>query len=86
MRRRHGSQPSASGGRRPTDRAAAPGAPGVPRYSRRSGVGPDAQLRRGLGVECTFCHVGREGAPLPQIDFASDQKRTKLVVRQMTRA
>ena len=36
-----------------------------------------------LGVECTFCHVGREGAPLADIDFVSDDKRTKLVARQM---
>ena len=39
----------------------------------------------GLGVECTFCHVGLEGARLEQIDFASDQKRNKLVARQMMR-
>jgi hypothetical protein len=38
-----------------------------------------------LGVECTFCHVGQEGAPLAQIDFATDQKRNKLVARQMLR-
>ena len=37
----------------------------------------------GLGVSCTFCHVGADTAPLAQIDFASDQKRTKLVARQM---
>ena len=35
----------------------------------------------GLGVTCTFCHVGREDAPLEQIDFASDDKRNKLVAR-----
>ena len=39
----------------------------------------------GLGVECTFCHVGQDRARLEQIDFASDQKRTKLVARQMMR-
>ena len=39
----------------------------------------------GLGVTCTFCHVGREDAPLEQIDFASDEKRNKLVARQMMR-
>jgi hypothetical protein len=39
----------------------------------------------GLGVECTFCHVGREGAPPAQIDFASDEKRNKLVAREMMR-
>ncbi len=38
-----------------------------------------------LGVECTHCHVGRTGAPLPEIDFVADQKRTKLVARQMMR-
>jgi len=36
-----------------------------------------------LGVRCQFCHVGEEGAPLDKFDFASDQKRTKLVARQM---
>jgi len=39
----------------------------------------------GLGVTCTFCHVGPDTAPLAQIDFASDQKRNKLVARQMMR-
>jgi predicted protein tyrosine phosphatase len=39
----------------------------------------------GLGVECTFCHVGPQGAPLERIDFASDEKRNKLVARQMMR-
>jgi Photosynthetic reaction centre cytochrome C subunit len=36
-----------------------------------------------LGVRCTFCHVGEEGKPLDAFDFASDNKRTKLVARQM---
>ena len=36
-----------------------------------------------LGVRCQFCHVGEEGKPLEQFDFASDTKRTKLVARQM---
>jgi hypothetical protein len=36
-----------------------------------------------LGVRCQFCHVGREGQPLSQFDFPSDDKRTKLVARQM---
>jgi hypothetical protein len=39
----------------------------------------------GLGVECTYCHVGRPGTPLAQIDFASDERRTKLVAREMMR-
>ena len=38
-----------------------------------------------LDVECTFCHVGRDGAPLSDIDFASDEKRNKLVAREMMR-
>jgi hypothetical protein len=39
----------------------------------------------GLGVRCQFCHVGEEGMPLERFDFASDEKRTKLVARQMMR-
>lgn len=38
-----------------------------------------------LGVRCQFCHVGEEGMPLAQFDFADDAKRTKLVARQMMR-
>ena len=38
-----------------------------------------------LGVQCTFCHVGAEGAALERIDYASDEKRTKLAARQMMR-
>src|SRR6266567_3471329 len=37
----------------------------------------------GLGVRCTYCHVGREGAPLDSVKFASDDKRTKRVARVM---
>src|SRR3989454_2661956 len=29
----------------------------------------------GLGVRCTYCHVGREGAPLDSLKFAADDKR-----------
>jgi hypothetical protein len=36
-----------------------------------------------LGVRCQFCHVGEEGQPLDRFDFAKDDKRTKLVARQM---
>ena len=36
-----------------------------------------------LGVRCTYCHVGREGAPIASYDFPSDEKRTKLIARQM---
>src|SRR5438045_8292001 len=35
-----------------------------------------------LGVRCTHCHVGKEGAPIASFDFASDEKRTKQVARQ----
>ncbi len=38
-----------------------------------------------LGVRCQFCHIGEEGQPLTTFDFASDEKRTKLVARQMLR-
>jgi hypothetical protein len=38
-----------------------------------------------LGVRCQFCHVGQEGMPLDQFDFAKDEKRTKLTARQMMR-
>ena len=37
------------------------------------------------GVRCHFCHVGDEGMPLERYDFASDEKRTKLIARQMMR-
>jgi photosynthetic reaction center cytochrome c subunit len=36
-----------------------------------------------LGVRCTYCHVGREGAPLDSIKFAKDDKRTKRAARVM---
>lgn len=42
-------------------------------------------IAAGLGVECTYCHVGAEGTPLAQIDFASDEKRSKRVAREMMR-
>src|ERR1051326_3487031 len=37
----------------------------------------------GLGVRCSYCHVGREGAPLDSLKFASDDKRTKRAARVM---
>ncbi|MGB7211051.1 MAG: c-type cytochrome [Gemmatimonadales bacterium] len=39
----------------------------------------------GLGVRCTFCHVGEEGNSLATFDFPSDKKQTKLIARQMMR-
>jgi len=38
-----------------------------------------------LGVRCSFCHVGEEGAPLSTYDFASDDNEHKLVARTMLR-
>ena len=48
-------------------------------------VGAMRNVAFGLGVRCQFCHVGEEGMPLERFDFASDEKRTKLVTRQMMR-
>lgn len=45
------------------------------------------QVMRGfsleLGVSCEGCHVGEPGQPLDSFDFASDEKATKVVARQM---
>lgn len=46
-------------------------------------VGMMRNITGDLGVRCQFCHLGEEGQPLEQFDFASDQKRTKAVARQM---
>jgi hypothetical protein len=48
-------------------------------------VGQMRNFAGGLGVRCQFCHVGEEGLPLERFDFASDEKRTKLIARQMMR-
>jgi len=40
-------------------------------------------IATGLGVRCTYCHVGEESAPLSAYDFTSDEKRTKQVARVM---
>ena len=48
-------------------------------------VGMMRNFAGALGVRCQFCHVGQEGQPLAQFDFAKDEKRTKLVARQMMR-
>lgn len=36
-----------------------------------------------LGVRCSYCHVGEEGAPLSTYDFASDAKAAKQQARMM---
>jgi len=48
-------------------------------------VGMMRNFAGALGVRCQFCHVGEEGMPLAQFDFVKDEKRTKLVARQMMR-
>lgn len=48
-------------------------------------VGAMRNFAGDLGVRCHFCHVGEEGQPLAQYDFAKDEKRPKLVARQMMR-
>lgn len=40
---------------------------------------------RGLGVRCTFCHVGEEGKPLSTYDFPSDDNPNKNRAREMLR-
>jgi hypothetical protein len=47
-------------------------------------IGQMRNFAVGLGVRCVFCHVGEDG-PLDKIDFVSDQKRTKLIAREMMR-
>lgn len=39
----------------------------------------------GLGVRCHFCHVGEEGQPFSEWDFASDEKPSKQTARVMLR-
>lgn len=48
-------------------------------------VGMMRNITFALGVRCPYCHVGEEGMPLERFDFAKDEKRTKLVARQMMR-
>jgi hypothetical protein len=48
-------------------------------------IGTMRNFTSALGVRCTFCHVGSESIDLAEYDFVSDQKRNKLVARQMMR-
>ncbi|MGE0460789.1 MAG: c-type cytochrome [Vicinamibacterales bacterium] len=41
------------------------------------------EFSRGLGVRCQYCHVGREGLPLEQFDFVSDDNARKGTARRM---
>ena len=42
-------------------------------------------MSEALGVRCSTCHVGEEGAPLSTYDFASDAKPEKAQARMMLR-
>ena len=48
-------------------------------------IGIMRNFATGLGVRCQYCHVGEEGKPLETFDFVTDEKRNKLVARQMMR-
>ena len=48
-------------------------------------IGQMRNFAGALGVRCQFCHVGEEGMRLDRFDFAKDEKRPKLVARQMMR-
>jgi hypothetical protein len=48
-------------------------------------IGQMRNIVAALGVRCQYCHIGEEGQPLAQFDFASDDKRTKRVARHMMR-
>lgn len=48
-------------------------------------VGQMRNITGALGVRCQFCHVGEEGQPLSEFNFASDEKKTKVTARQMMR-
>src|SRR6516165_10327012 len=45
--------------------------------SRQELVGYMRGFSFSLGVRCQFCHAGKEGNKLNQMDFASDEKDTK---------
>jgi len=53
--------------------------------SRQELVGNMRGFSFSLGVRCQFCHVGKDGDKLDQIDFASDEKDTKKTARGMLR-
>ncbi len=48
-------------------------------------IGTMRNFTSALGVRCTYCHVGSESIDLAEYDFATDQKRNKVVARQMMR-
>ena len=48
-------------------------------------IGQMRNFTSALGVRCQYCHIGEEGQPLDRFDFVSDDKRTKVIARQMMR-
>lgn len=48
-------------------------------------IGGMRNITSALGVRCPFCHVGQEGQPLSEFNFASDEKPAKVTARQMMR-
>lgn len=48
-------------------------------------VGTMKGFANNLGVRCQFCHVGKEGMPLEQFDFVSDDLQQKKTARAMMR-
>ena len=54
-----------------------------PDITRPQLLGTMKLFSQSLGVRCTFCHAGAEGAPLTAIDFASDAKDKKATARKM---
>ena len=48
-------------------------------------IGTMRNFAFGLGVRCQFCHVGKEGMPLEQFDFVSDEIQQKKTARIMMR-
>jgi tetratricopeptide (TPR) repeat protein len=53
--------------------------------SRQELVGNMRGFSFSLGVRCQFCHAGKDGNKLDQLDFASDEKDTKKTARAMLR-
>ena len=48
-------------------------------------VGTMKGFAMNLGVRCQFCHVGKEGLPLEEFDFVSDEIQQKKTARIMMR-
>lgn len=53
--------------------------------AQRELVGVMRDFALGLGVRCQYCHVGEEGQPFSEWDFASDDKPEKRKARFMLR-